>query len=207
LVKHQGDGHIDNKNRLTDLNKLNEIYKKNYIIQERVIQHEAYAKFHPNSLNSVRVNIYRSVKSEEIHVLNCFYKMGRWGQIVDNASTGGLWILANENGKLADFAISKEGKIWKHPDTGLSFKNLILPFIPQIRNTAIRAAQNFPSHRDLAFDVGIDINGAPKVLEVNLQRIGDPQYVSGPLFKSYTDEVKEYCLKNLKAANYSVIQF
>jgi hypothetical protein len=207
LVKHQNDGHIDNKGRLTDLNRLHEIYKKNYIIQEKIMQHEEYARFNPSSVNSVRVNTYRSVKTEKIEVLNCFFKIGRSGQIIDNTGQGGLWIYVDENGKLDDFAFLKEGKCWKHPDSGISFKDMHLPFIHKIRNTAIRAAQNFPSHRILALDIAVDKDEIPKVLEVNLQRIGDPQYVGGTLFRSFTEEVRDYCITNKDKNDFRIIQF
>ncbi|MDW7760898.1 MAG: sugar-transfer associated ATP-grasp domain-containing protein [Acidobacteriota bacterium] len=59
----------DNKNKLT-MEYLNNYYKKDYVIQEYIEQHQYLSNFNPTSLNTLRIMTYRSVLDEKIRA--CF---------------------------------------------------------------------------------------------------------------------------------------
>ena len=61
----------------------------NFIIQECVMQHEYISQFNPTSVNTLRLTLYRSVKTDECVVTSAIMRIGGKGSVVDNAHAGG----------------------------------------------------------------------------------------------------------------------
>ena len=182
-------------------------YKKNFIVQECIQQHPEYAKFNESSVNSIRVTLYRSVKTEKVHVLSCHFKVGRKGNVVDNSSEGGLWIHVHKNGLIDDFAYTNDGKVDRHPDNGIKFGGMTLPFMDEVLRVSKKAAGKLYNHRLVGLDVCVNSKGKAIVLEANLRSLGDVQYSGGIFFRSFTDEVLEYCVENKDRHNFKIINY
>lgn len=106
------------------LSDLETSHGRNFIVQEKIIQHPLMAQVHPDSVNTIRMVTFRW--KNEIRMLIAFARFGSHGKLTDNAGTGGLCCGIDEQGKLNDSAVDVAGMVYsRHPTTGYSFANRI----------------------------------------------------------------------------------
>lgn len=194
----QGDFIDGNNNKLT-LSYLEKTYKTDYLVQECMKQSVFMSQFNPTSVNTLRVAVYRNVKTGELDILNSVIRIGGKGAFVDNACSGGSFVSVDNNGKLGKFACNKYGKIQKIYN-GIDFENLefVIPNFDKIKDLVFNVARRMPHMNLFANDIAIDENGNPKLIEVNTTRFTCwlYQYHGNSVFGKYTDELIEYCVKN-----------
>jgi hypothetical protein len=176
-----------------ELEKLfDELKEDNLIFQEAVKQSKETAKLHPLSLNTIR--IMTLILDGEVKVLPwCAFRMGQGKSKVDNASFGGIYCRINEDGTLSEFAYDALGNRFdKHPDGG-SFSSVKFDFMDKVKDLVKEAAQRFPHFRLIGWDIAIDENDNPMIIEANLTMSGMDviETIGGPLFGEYTDKVLE----------------
>jgi hypothetical protein len=173
--------------------------RQDYIIQPRMEQDEFFGKFNRAGLNTLRVCLYRSVQTEEIHVLNVALRMGVGGSL-DNETAGGIVCFVRSDGSLNNYAVDKHGKKFlSHPDTGIAFGQCErIPDFEGLKDLARSVARDLFLIRLTSLDMFKDTEGRWRVLEVNLfgQTIRFSQYGGEPFFGRFTDEVFEYCRAN-----------
>lgn len=183
------------------LSYLKNAFKKNYIIQEYIEQHQFYRNFNQSSVNTIRILTYRSVRTNEIIPIQSVLRIGHPGSIVDNQASGGVAVGIRPDGVLNAFAVNKKGnKIYSF--NGVLFKDIgpLLSY-KEIVETGIILASNFHYHRLLGFDFTVDRSGSVKLIEVNNRNneINFFQMSNGPLFTDYTDEIVKYCRDRLSS--------
>lgn len=174
--------------------------KKNYVIQEKIQQHEFFAKYNRYGLNTVRVNLYRSVVTNKMHYLNACLRMGREGSL-DNLTAGGILCSILEDGSLNHYAVDKYGgKYKKHPDTKLEFsKESSIPAFDEMKQLAVKVARDMYLSRLMSLDLCLDEDSQWRVIEINLFDIAirTAQWGEGqPFFGPFTEEVIKYCKLN-----------
>ena len=119
--------------------------------------------------------------------------MGVGNSHVDNASNGGIYCKILKDGSLADFAYDALGnRFEEHPDGG-RFCNVKFDFMSDVKKVVKQAAQRFPHFRLIGWDIAIDRDDNPVIIEANLtmSSIDIIQTVWGPLFGDYTEQVLE----------------
>ncbi len=172
---------------------------QDYIIQPRMEQDEFFGRFNRAGLNTLRVCLYRSVQTEEIHVLNVALRMGIGGSL-DNETAGGIVCFVQSDGSLNNYAVDKNGqKFLSHPDSGIAFSPIDrIPDFEGLKDLARSVARDLFLIRVTSLDMFKDAKGQWRVLEVNLfgQTIRFSQYGGEPFFGRFTDEVLEYCCAN-----------
>ena len=171
--------------------------KKNFVVQEKIKQHDFFKKFNPNGLNTIRVCLYRSVKDNHVHILNCALRMGVGGSL-DNLTAGGIASFINNDGFLDNYALDQYGeKFYYHPDTELTFGAEIPKFLV-LKELAIAIAHKIFYSRIVSLDLCFDEEANWRVIEINLfgQSTCFSQYAGYPFFGEFTDEVVEYCKQN-----------
>ena len=171
------------------INYLNNITCQNLIFQETVKQSKETAKLHPSSLNTIRVMTL--LLDNEIKVLPSAFRMGVGNSKVDNASFGGIYCRINEDGTLSDFAYDALGKKFDSHPNGGSFGQVKFNFMPKVFDLVKKAAQRFPHFRLIGWDIAIDENDEPVIIEANLTMSGLDviETICGPLFGEYTDKI------------------
>jgi len=187
------------------LKALDEIYKDNYIIQEAVKQHEFFAKMHQDSLNTMRIIAYRSVKDNKINIIKVALKIGTNHSHLDNANAGGIFNNISPDGGLSDYSVSMlTEKHYEHPISKIKFKNLVIPHFQHILDEIKKTASKITSQRILGFDVTLNSENEVKIIEINIMggAAGFWQMQGGPLLGEFTDEIVEYCIKNMKNNNF-----
>jgi hypothetical protein len=164
----------------------------NFLIQQFVSQHPAFAAFHPQSLNTCRII---TVKMKDVCQVVCAtFRMGR-GNYVDNGHAGGLLCGVSTSGRLTPFAFDRQLRRYEeHPITGLAFKDQQLPHFDRLCTLAIAVHQRLLYHNIASFDMALDANSAACMIEVNLfgQGITLHQLLrGGPVFGDYTRQIFE----------------
>jgi len=181
-----------------NLEKTKTQFNNNFVIQEKVRQHPWFARFNPDSINTIRVITYRSVKNEKVHVLQTLLRMGKKGSQVDNQSSGGIACGIDDSGKLNSWGCDKLSNRF-YEVNGFKFSEIDrIPCFEKLKNICIDIASGKFYERVLVFDTWRDTNNNIRLLEINNINIGieDLQKNNGPLFGDFTNEVLEFCSKN-----------
>lgn len=176
--------------------------------EEVVKQNDFLAQFNPDSVNTLRfvtLNINRRCT-----VLSTFLRMGAKGSFVDNLSGGqGVLVGINVTGALNDFGVDKKfEKKYKSP-TGVKFSGIKIPDFDRIKQQIIEFHKKIPFANLIGWDVTIDTEGNPVVIEINLDSavIEAHQVFNGPIFGDRLNEVKEYIEKRKPLLRHGMITF
>lgn len=133
-----------------------------WIIQERIKnQNPEYAKFHPSSINTVRVVTVKD--GPNVTILCCFFRMGVNSRHTDNCSSGGITTGINiENGTLEKWGVYKPefgAKVDKHPNSLILFEGHKLPHWEEIIQYVKKAHLLFYGLHSIGWDVAITTDG------------------------------------------------
>lgn len=194
--------YVDDKGNALTLEYLSKIYRTNYLVQEKFEQNLFMSQFNPTSVNTLRIAVYRNVKTGQLDILGGFLRMGGKGSFVDNISSGGSSVPINvENGSLGKYACDKSRvKHSVYNDINFAENNFIIPNWDKVKEFVFSVAKRMPHMKLFANDIAIDINGNPKLIEVNTTDFSYMFYqVSGtPVFGKYTDDLICFCLDENK---------
>ena len=162
-------------------------YKKNFQIQERVKQHEKMSALNPTSVNTLRIVTYRS--GMEVIVVYVVVRIGRSGQVVDNQSAGGICAAVEEAGRIskAGHGGYNEDNI-DRTDTGVVLDGYEIPSYEKAIEAVKRQHYHLPFFDIVGWDVAIDKDGEPVLLEWNAN-VGLSQSAYGPGFGKYTERI------------------
>lgn len=166
------------------------------VVQEKLVQSNLLNGIY-NSINTVRVCLYKSVRDNNFYVINSALRVGRDGKL-DNESGGGLVCFIDETGKLRDIAVNKYGeKFREHPNTREKF-GFNLPYFNELCEASKLVCKDILYARLVSLDMCLDHTNTWRAIEVNLlgHTIRFAQYAGQPFFGEFTDEVIEYCLEN-----------
>ena len=200
---------FDNPSEEEIINYLDNLESDNLIFQETIKQSKETAKLHPNSLNTIR--IMTLILDNEVKILPSAFRMGVGKSKVDNASFGGIYCKINEDGTLSNFAYDALGKKFDiHPDGG-KFSDIKFDFMDKIKELVKKAAQRFPHFRLIGWDIAINENNEPVIIEANLTMSGMDviETICGPLFGEYTEKVlnEVFLEKHRKKTSMDISQY
>lgn len=178
---------------------LDTTYKTDYLIQECFEQSDYISQFNPTSVNTIRANTYRDVNTGEIHILGTALRIGAKGSKVDNATSGGVIIGIDDNGKLGTCAYDKYGREYTmYNDIDFGKETFTIPNFESIKLFAKKITTRLPHMRLLALDIVLDSSNTPKLIEVNCNNFSVKflQLTKQPVFGEYTEDIIEYCKQN-----------
>ena len=153
---------------------------EDWVCQERVKQHESIDAIYAGSVNTVRLVTYMTKAG--IGCSPATLRVGQGGAKVDNAHAGGMFVYVDENGYLGEEAFTEYQKRYaKHPDTGTVFKGHQIAGVAKAIEAVKRCHLSVGEFGFISWDVCIDADGNPTLLEVNLasQTVWFPQMGSG----------------------------
>lgn len=169
---------------------LNDKTEIDYIIQKIIEQHEDLNKVHSTSVNSLR--IVSILMHEGVHILSSNLRMGVDTGRVDNVTAGGISCGINEDGTLKKYATSyyTGDKFEQHPQ-GLVFEGFKVPAYNKAVALVKKAHPLIPHFRLVSWDIAIDKEGEPVLIEANMRKggINLNQFNNGPLFGDLTERV------------------
>lgn len=180
---------------LTDWKKSN-----NFIVQEFIQQNECFSQFNDSSVNIIRVNSWRH--GDQVEILSATLRIGVAGSVTDVCYIDGVeranLCAVKMDGHFGDIIINQFGQIKKTSES-IPNPDMVIPkwneIIQIVKSNHIKI-----DHFDIiGWDFTVDATGAITCIEFNVERPGSVfyQYVNGPFYGNYTDEVLSY-LKDKK---------
>jgi len=139
-----------------------------YTHTEAVEQHPAINAIYGKSINTLRILTHKD--KDNVDIISSFIRLGAGGSIVDNGSSGGLFVgIEQESGALKRTAYRDMkfggGEFGVHPDTGFRFEDFEIPYFKEACELAEKAARYIPNGF-IGWDIALTENG-PTIIEGN----------------------------------------
>jgi len=171
------------------LEEIERAYVQDFVIQEAVRQHASLAKWHPASLNTVRLITLRL--DDTTQPVAATLRVGN-GSHVDNGHAGGLLCGVNlADGATTPFACDVFFRRFeRHPLSGETFDGRVVVAFGAIKDLALQVHARLPYFDVLSCDIAVTEDGSPCLVEVNTfgQGTEPHQFLKGaPLFGDATD--------------------
>lgn len=143
----------------------------NYLIQPSLTQHRSLAKLYSHSVNTLRITTLLSDRGT-IEIKHRSLRFGVAGKRIVNVSLGGFCLILDSDGKVRSGALDELGvnNGDSHPDTGYRFSDLRVPAVSEAEELCRQAHLRFPYLRFIAWDLYIDLEGNPRMIEWNAIR-------------------------------------
>ena len=187
LVKNEQ--HVDIKGML-------EGYGDNWIAQEVLEQSEITARFNPSSLNTFRITTL--FLNGKVTTQAIIFKTGTKGAVVDNMAQGGVFVGVSSDGELREFGYNNKYIRCEKTASEVELKGAKIKELPEMtEKMEYYHRRYFPSLGIVGWDVALDKNLEPVVIEANLvfPMILFTQLAnSKPIFGDRTEEVIQFVL-------------
>lgn len=161
-----------------------------YLIQQAVSQHPAISALHPQSINTIRLITIRNRHTGKVEVFPSFLRVGTGESYVDNTSQGGLAVgIDMQTGRLHPWAFYNQirlgTKVDTHPDSGIRFSDVTIPWFEECKAEAIRLHEMLPGLQSIGWDIAIGEEG-PLFIEGNDNwEINGPQICHGGQLRQF----------------------
>ncbi|BAO77623.1 sugar-transfer associated ATP-grasp domain-containing protein [Winogradskyella sp. PG-2] len=176
------------------LEKLFKIYNKDFIIQEFIEQSKIMKSLNPSSLNTLRIVSY--LNEDGVHIVSSVLRIGKLGSDTDNFSTGGLFCGVSKNGNLKGKGYNPNGDVLTETSTGVVLKDCKIPHYIKVLDMVKSMHYLVPYFKIISWDIGIDKDELPVLIEYNTHRQGiDLQIADGPFLGDFTEEILALSLK------------
>lgn len=140
---------------------------REFVIQETVSCDSSIKAIYPNAVNTFRVTTYRW--KDGFYLIPAVMRIGHGGAVVDNASSGGMFISISNDGYLQGKAVTKDNKKYsEHPDTHTIFDGHKINNFEKVIKAAMRMHAMIPQIGVVGWDFTIDENGQPLLIEANI---------------------------------------
>jgi hypothetical protein len=161
------DGDVRVNGKAASLGEVAERIRQPTAVQQRIVQHEAMARLHPSSLNTVRFITVRVQGRAQLFSLPLL-RTGVAGSVIDNGNQGGIQLFADPaTGVLRDPGYKlRGGTFTRHPDTGVEFAGFRIPDYHAAVELVRRVHDDLPGLHSVGWDVAFTAAG-PLVLEGN----------------------------------------
>ena len=168
LLIKDGSVYIDGVQKNTDeLIKI--VCSADYIIQERVVQHEKMNALCSSSVNTIRLQTVMD-KNGNVIPFGPGVRIGREGNIVDNWAKGGVFVgIDAKNERLMDTGILKPEygtKVSEHPDTHIVFNDYPIPYYKEAEDLVVKLHKVMYRSHSIGWDIAITPHG-PVIIEGN----------------------------------------
>lgn len=183
---------LNSEMQAEDIKEIIDSYNGDYVIQNILKQSKLTAKFNSTSLNTFRISTL--LLNGEFSILTAMLRFGKKGSIVDNLGSGGACVGINDDGALQDFGYNNQGKQLKEWN-GIVFKGEKISCFKEIIETCKKAHYNIPLVAFVGWDIALDENNQPTLIEANIDMPGiffEQLANARPLFRERHDEVMQY---------------
>ena len=145
------------------------------IVERRFEQHPFWGALFPDTANSIRVLTGWAPGDRRPSSIRAVQRIGNAATVpTDNWRGGGISAIVDlKTGRLGAGRAHPlkcayaDQRFEVHPDTGAQIQDTILPYWDCILDTVMRACMSSPMHRYVGWDVLVDRNGEPVILEGN----------------------------------------
>ena len=163
------------------------------LAEEPIVQHESLARFHPASVNTVRIITLGGRNG--VSVAYGFLKTGRDGSFTDNGASGGIMAgIDVSSGVIVTDGVDEDGARYEvHPDSCVGFRGTALPAWQSLTALCVSSAERMPAVRFIGWDAAYTGSGWV-IVEANGQsELIGPQAV---FCRGVRREIMTYLKKN-----------
>ena len=157
------------------------------LVEEYVYQHPEMAKFHPGSLNTLRIVTFTDFDGN-ISLKTAYIRTGRGSSVSDNMGKCGIGAPIDMNtGIIAGNGVNYTCHTYeKHPDTGIIFKGSVIPCFDKAMRKVDEYTKLFSKMHFVGWDVAIKENGDIELIEANsIPDLTSEQFFYGPLAEKF----------------------
>ena len=175
----------------TEFLKITQNIQTDIAVQGLVVQHEKIAQLNSSSVNTLRILTLLD-KEGHVKVYSSILRVGGGMARVDNFCSGGMAVGIDDEGKLREFGYYLNGdKVDRHPLSGVVYKGYEIPSFEEAKDLVCRAHICVPHFRMVSWDVAIQSDGTPTLIEANLAdgQLDFHQLTNGPLFGEDTVKI------------------
>ena len=151
---------IRSKDIYDALNRVNSVIREekgDYVMEELIQQSPEMSVFHPSSINSIRLRVFRF--DDRMEVLPSNFRIGRGDSIIDNTGQGGISAALDENGVVLTACDSTGTYYETHPDTGEKIVGFQIPRWDEAVDLASKLCQVVPKVRYVGWDMALTEKG------------------------------------------------
>jgi len=189
LSRGQGARKIEIEESINLESLYQECLDNQVIIEEVIDPHPDLARFHPQSLNTIRITTV--VTKNDVRLMKpAFFKMGKNDSINDNWSDGGILAEVDiDTGIIHSFGIDKYlNQYAKHPNSKKHIIGYQIPYWEELKGFVRELALVVPQNRRVGWDITLNNLNKPVLVEGN--HYGDFFTFSGNR-KLYEETLKE----------------
>lgn len=138
--------------------KLTDEYRNGFVAEELILQCLEMAKFHPESVNTVRMTTIRY--DDRVDIIHPFLRTGRGKSVVDNGGSGGIInAIDADTGKIIGSADEMGIHYINHPDSNIPLIGYQMPCWDEAKALARELAYIMPDTRYCGWDLALTDNG------------------------------------------------
>lgn len=177
-------------------------YDKNYLVQEKLKQCDLFEQTNPHSVNAMR--IVTAIVEGKAKFLSGMLLSNTTDAIACNINKapgeGVFFIGIDEEGNFADTGYFENAKPLQTLPNGFTFGGRKVPAYKEAVKLAVNAHESMPMLGIIGWDITIDKDDRPVIIEWNLRGIGmyHSQLNTGPLFGEYSDYFAEQAKELMK---------
>ena len=143
------------------------VTKGNFAIERRIDECENLQCLNPTSCNSLRIHTYRNKKVGKITYISSYIRIGKLGNIVDNAYSGGICGQIHDDGCIHGAKTVYPYKVFYETEAGVKIDNYKIYGFEKMVKTVVEAHSNLPMFDLIGWDVVIDKDGDVVIIEFN----------------------------------------
>ena len=128
-----------------------------FVLEELIEQSPELGVFHPSSVNSIRLRVFRF--DDRMEVLPSNLRLGRGDSVVDNTGRGGISASLNEDGIVVTACDEKGNRYEVHPDSGEKIIGFQVPRWGEAVALANKLCQIVPKVRYVGWDLALTKDG------------------------------------------------
>lgn len=133
-------------------------YPDGAIIEELIRQSSGLGQYHPQSINTVRINTLKT--NDGVQIFLPYLRIGRRGKIIDNTNNGGILSSIDLQTGLLSAAMDVYYNVFAvHPDSGCNIEGNQIPRWEEAKQLAIEMANKFPYTRLVGWDLALTDDG------------------------------------------------
>ena len=167
---------------------------ENAVVQEVLCQEAKMSAMNPTSINCCRITtLYINGKFGFSSIL----KVGKMGSKVDNWNSS-YFIGMNKDGSLLPYGYDNKLNKVALTDNGIIFEGVQVPFFDKMVELTEKCHKKlFPNCGIIGWDIMVDNDTNPRVIETNILRTGvvGEQLASGTFFEEFRDIICEKLMK------------
>lgn len=195
-------GEGKNLRLITDEKSVEEVlltYPKDYLAQEVIAQCDEFNRMNSHSVAAMRV--VTAIVNGKAELMSSMLLTNTTDVIACNRNTapgvGVVLIGIDDDGKLADTGYFENAKPIRTLPNGFTFGGIQIPSYREAIRLALEAHDCVPMLGIIGWDITIDKDNHPVIIEWNLGGIGmyHSQLTMGPLFGQYSDYFAEIAKK------------